>query len=74
MDKDLERRLTKILKGQRPRPVVRCADHNGKKCYVRKRNESYFETLEKHRRPWWYNFARPLKRGPMKLHFFGLLK
>ena len=71
MKQELENQLNRILKKPRFRPLVRCENHNGKKCYVHKGSESYFQTLKKHPRPWYYWLVRPLKKGPIKFRFFG---
>lgn len=48
MDKKLKQELRGITKGYRPRPLMYIGRHNGKKCYVRKRDLTYWKLLEKY--------------------------
>lgn len=48
MDKKLKQQLKDIIKGNRPRPLMYCGYHNGKKCYVRKQDLTYWQLKEKY--------------------------
>lgn len=51
MDKKLKQQLRKIITGHRPRPLIFCGYHNGQRCYVRKKDLTYWELKEKHPQP-----------------------
>jgi len=48
MDKELNNQLKQILKGHRPRPLMYIGWHNGKKCYIRKRDLTYWQLRAKY--------------------------
>lgn len=54
MNEELNKRLNRILKHSRPRPLMFIGRHNGKKCYVRKQDLSQFQFKEEHpkKKPW----------------------
>jgi len=51
MDKKLKQELKDIITGHRPRPLMYVGMHNGKKCYVRKQDLTYWQLREKHPPP-----------------------
>lgn len=57
MDKELKNQLKSIIKGARPRPLMYIGWVNGKKCYVRKQDMTYWQLREK--------YPRPLQLGDM---------
>lgn len=59
MDKKLNNQLKAIIKGHRPRPLMFCGYHNGKKAYVRKQDLTYWQLLEKYPPP--FDFERSFK-------------
>lgn len=56
MDKKLKQELQGIIRGYRPRPLMYIGRHNGKKCYVRKQDLTYWQLREKYPPP--YNLTK----------------
>lgn len=59
MDKKLKQQLKQTIRGYRPRPLMYVGRHNGKKCYVRKQDLTYWQLLEKYPPP--FDFKRSFK-------------
>lgn len=64
MDKDLKKQLQKIITGHRPRPLMYIGYVGGKKCYVRKRDLTYWQLREI------YPPLRPIDILPKPRHIF----
>ena len=64
MNKELLKELHKKLDKPRPRPLMFCGYHNGKKVYVRKRSLTYWQLREK------YPPLRPIDLMPKPRHIF----
>ncbi len=48
MDEKLKNKLKGIITGHRPRPLMYIGRVNGKKCYCRKRDLTYWQLREKY--------------------------
>jgi len=48
MDKKLKQQLKTIITGHRPRPLMYVGYHNGRKCYVRKQDLTYWQLRDKY--------------------------
>jgi len=64
MNEELLKELHKKLDKPRPRPLMFCGYHNGKKAYVRKKDLTYWRLREKYPPPHEYI------RIPKPLHIF----
>jgi len=64
MNKELIQELHRKLDKPRPRPLMFCGYHNGKKVYVRKRSLTYWQLREK------YPPLRPIDKMPKPRHIF----
>ena len=59
MNKDLKKQLQNIITGHRPRPLMYIGRHNGKKCYVRKHDLTYWQLRSKYPpKPRWDKFLK----------------
>jgi len=59
MNKELLKELHKKLDKPRPRPLMCIGWHNGKKCYVRKKDLTYWQLREKYPpKPRWENIGK----------------
>lgn len=59
MDKKLKQQLEQTISGYRPRPLMYVGRHNGKKCYVRKKDLTYWQLREKYpQKPQWQNMLK----------------
>ena len=70
MDEQLELRLKRILYRPKSRPLVRCPNRNGKKCWCRKTSLSYFQYLEAHPKPFMHQFLEFFKFRPLQMRKF----
>lgn len=72
MDKKLKNELKSIIKGHRPRPLMYVGWHNGRKCYIRKRDLTYWQLLEKYPKP--FNLKKYIKprHFRQKKHHFAI--
>ena len=59
MDEKLKNKLKGIITGHRPRPLMYIGRVNGKKCYCRKRDLTYWQLREKYpSKPNWKNIGK----------------
>lgn len=61
MNRKLKQQLKQTIAGHRPRPLMYAGRHNGKKCYVRKQDLTYWELREKYPPPFKFGDMASIK-------------